>query len=433
MRGQWRGPLSRVVGIFLLSATLAQRAAAQAGICTWCPPVLPRWAPTYVLNESTILEPCNRTGFLTPADVAGYAVVQLDWSGARMGPDGWAAARPMDPEERLLRQAALLKAAAPRQKVGVYKNMAWAMAWMTSVREKLSDPALAHWFLRFAATPPIANKSYWQPPCDNTEGKPICSQLYHAQTQSPGYPPAPGNDGNCSAPGCDCGGSVPCGAYLWDYRVPAVRDFVAQEYILGATGAGNENVSIVYLDDHWSNATDPTDAPDCASSPIGGPTEINVHCIADMSLTQADTTAITAGFRETMLTVQAGLIAAGKFSWAFFTPIYGAPTPKGCVNWFREAAPPLAGRALMMGFSKSPALALEDVATFLLVRGPYAYLGWGWLHCLQPPPLPALVHGDYGVPAGNLTEGPPGVFTRAWSKADVAFDCNAYVATITPR
>jgi hypothetical protein len=91
-----------------------------------------------------------------------------------------------------------------------------------------------------------------------------------------------------------------------------------------------------------------------------------------------------------MLAVQAGLIAAGKFSWAFFTPIYGAPSPTRCTAWFREAAPPLAGRALMMGFSKSPALALEDVATFLLVRGPYAYLGWGWLHCLPPPPLPAL-------------------------------------------
>jgi hypothetical protein len=124
-----RDSSSRGVGIFLLSAlTLAQRTAAQAGICTWCPPVLPSWPATYVLNESTIIEPCNRTDFLTPADVAGYAVVQLDWSGARMGPGGWAAARPMDPEERLLRQAALLKAAAPRQRVGVYKT--WRGRWL---------------------------------------------------------------------------------------------------------------------------------------------------------------------------------------------------------------------------------------------------------------------------------------------------------------
>jgi len=65
------------------------------------------------------------------------------------------------------------------------------MAWMTSVREKLSDPALAHWFLRFATTPPIANQSYWQPPCDNTDVTPVCSQLYHAQTQAPGTHPRP--------------------------------------------------------------------------------------------------------------------------------------------------------------------------------------------------------------------------------------------------
>ena len=233
------------LGFFLFAFANTQRIAAQAGICAWCPQVLPPWPSTYVLNESTIIEPCNRTGFLTPDEVAGYAIVQVDWSGFRMGPDGWAAAKPMDPEERLLQQAALFKAAAPQQRVGVYKNMAWAMAWMTSVREKLSDPALAHWFLRFAATPPMANGSYWQPPCDNTDVTPLCSQLYHAQTQSPGYPAAPGNDGNCSAPGCDCGGIIPCGAFLWDYRVAEVREFVAQEYILGATGAGNENVSIV--------------------------------------------------------------------------------------------------------------------------------------------------------------------------------------------
>lgn len=151
-----------------------------------------------------------------------------------------------------------------------------------------------------------------------------------------------------------------------------------------------------------------------------------------MGLTQADTTAITAGFRETMLAVQAGLLAAGKFSWAFFTPIYGAPSHTECTDWFRKTAPPLAGRALMMGFSHSTALALEDVVTFLLVRGPYAYLGWGWLHCVQPPPLPALVHGDYGIPIGNFTEEKSGVFTRVWSKATVTFDCNKYVATITP-
>jgi hypothetical protein len=35
------------------------------------------------------------------------------------------------------------------------------------------------------------------------------------------------------------------------------------------------------------------------------------------------------------------------------------------------------------------------------------------------------------VPAGRCTETRPGVFERAWTKAHVAVDCNAFEANIT--
>lgn len=49
---------------------------------------------------------------------------------------------------------------------------------------------------------------------------------------------------------------------------------------------------ITLQDDHWNNVSDPTDAPDCASGPIGGPTEMNVYCAEDMGLTQVSVQAL---------------------------------------------------------------------------------------------------------------------------------------------
>ena len=91
---------------------------------------------------------------------------------------------------------------------------------------------------------------------------------------------------------------------------------------------------------------------------------------------------------------------------------------------------------------------VQDIAQFLLVRGPYAYIGYGWMGCVgadgfvtgntskgyfRPPELEV----DYGTPedavCAETVPGSSGVFKRKWSKADVAMDCNTWEATITPR
>ena len=56
------------------------------------------------------------------------------------------------------------------------------------------------------------------PVCDTNFDPPKCSNLYHDQTQTPGYP---AGDGVCAAPGCDVG-SVPVGEYLFDPRAANV-------------------------------------------------------------------------------------------------------------------------------------------------------------------------------------------------------------------
>ena len=212
---------------------------------------------------------------------------------------------------------------------------------------------------------------------------------------------------------------------------------------MGPTGTGGPAVGGVYLDDHWSNSSDPTDAPDCASGPIGGPTEVNLHCIADTGLTQAQTTAITAGWRATMLQLQQRLLAAQKFSWAYFAEVAGgAPTNrKVCAAFFNSSGPsgsaPLYDRALMMGIravNRTQASVVNDVAAFLLVRGPYAWLGNPWQGCSVegPTPLPPEALADYGVPLGNITASADGSsFSREWSRATVRFDCTALQGSIS--
>ena len=89
----------------------------------------------------------------------------------------------------------------------------------------------------------------------------------------------------------------------------------------------------------------------------------------------------------------------------------------------------------------------QDLAFFLLARGPFAWLGWGvwgmtWPFNPEPAhgELPPLPHGvprpvefdqDYGAPQELCSESAPGVFERKWSKATVKLDCNTFTGTTT--
>ena len=87
----------------------------------------------------------------------------------------------------------------------------------------------------------------------------------------------------------------------------------------------------------------------------------------------------------------------------------------------------------------------QDVAQFLLVRGPYAWLGHNWMGCfnefaaqkrviptaslLRPPELDV----DYGTPIDPVCKetGPnSGVFVRNYTKVSVEMDCNSWTAQL---
>jgi len=407
-------PLSTIVLITLIASVSAS---------------VPQWTPTYSMPLSTIVMPCNYSGWFDTNMTAQFGVVDFDWSNAKQM---WANQQPMDCEERLMTQAAMVKAVNPQAKVWVYRNLVKALPWFSSVRTKITDPAYSGWFLKFKPNGP-----YHVPNCDKNYNPPLCSDLYHDQDQTPQHP---SGDGSCTKP-CDCGG-VPCGEYLWDHRNDSLREFLINEFLLGPTGLGDPNVSGFYLDDGWANTSQPV-APwepqpmgFCDHSPIGGATEEDYRCTEDMGLTQADTTAITDGWQRTMQAVQKAVINAGGFAWQFTTSFVGAPTKVTCASWFRGPGKSYASQATIMQFTNATQRPLpavnEDLATFLLVRGPYAWLGYGWVGCITDYEFPSQLSQDFGKPTeSSYSEvGTSGVFTRKWSKATVSFDCNAWKGSV---
>ena len=127
--------------------------------------------------------------------------------------------QPMDDEEMLFKQVQMTTAASPGTTVWVYRCSVYAYPWYTSVRTLLDDDAYAPWFINFKPEDPTkGNKTWHSTKCDNNFSPPKCTEHFHMQEQTPGYPHG---DGDCAAPGCDCG-KAPCGFYLWNHSSTAV-------------------------------------------------------------------------------------------------------------------------------------------------------------------------------------------------------------------
>ena len=138
----------------------------------------------------------------------------------------------MNDEELLQQQVIMSTSASLGQTVWVYRGSMWAYPWYTSVRKTLEDPAYADWYMKFKPQGP-----WYSDKCDRNYDPPVCSDLYHNQEQSPGYPHG---DGDCAAPNCNCGVNVPCGFYMWNHSSTTVvhgqtflewfRDFYVFDY-----------------------------------------------------------------------------------------------------------------------------------------------------------------------------------------------------------
>ena len=182
------------------------------------------------------------------------------------------------------------------------------------------------------------------------------------------------------------------------------------------------------------------------------------HAISDMGLTPADLQQLTASYTANMVALRAAVLAAGKFAWQYLWT-GGAADAKGstcpgplvtraaCAADLRAlcnaSSPQYEQRAMMYAFSPGmcggdPGALVEfeqDLAGFLLTRGPWAYLGHAWNGCSRNYTFPAALSADYGEPTGRCAETAPGsgVFKRDFTKATAQMDCASYTGTVVMK
>ena len=310
------------------------------------------------------------------------------------------------------------------------------------MRKIINDPAYAGYFLDFKSGGYFPNGTYHVPQCDTNWHPPRCTHLYHDQEQTPGFPHG---DGSCPGP-CDCGG-VPCGEYLFAHagqNKSQLSDWILGD-ILGPTALGNPNISGFYLDDEWYNTS--TFGPNsCSGSSVGGPTEEDMHCLEDMGVADVDfTTATTDAWCATRQRIEASVLANEGWIWQMFVN-FKTPDKASCASTLRQQCSAGVSSTYYnstiyhaLTFDRGSPSNLtnfnQDLAVFLLLRGEYAFLGYGWIGCGAHYAFPDALKGNYGQPLNLCSETAPnsGVFTREWSNAKISMDCNTYVGTVTQQ
>ena len=235
----------------------------------------------------------------------------VDWSNAKGTgtADGWGKHQPMDDEEMLFKQVQMTTAATKGTTVWVYRNTVYGYPWYTDIRKTLEDPAYEDWYFKFRPEGPWTSKK-----CDSAQPS-LCSDLYHSQEQSPGYPHG---DGDCAAPGCDCG-KVPCGFYVWNHSSTTVvhgqtfQDWFINSYMLNSVG-NSSLVSGFFWDDVWHpdctiNDQVPNTCVDMGFNCSVNEPHGNSKC-QDPRLVQ-----LTNDYQKNMQALREAALDAGKFAW----------------------------------------------------------------------------------------------------------------------
>ena len=428
----------------------------------------PAWRQSWAINDSTILMWRNATGYQPIDDFESYGVVMLDWAhGAHVWINSFSPS-PMRNGAVLRHQCELIKARWPQKKCVVYRNSVKALSQFDDVSAKIDDPAFAGFFLPFkpgatqsgACRPNsgigvdcanLTASDVHVPMCDPGALRTKCNRkLYHDSRQIPevvGHNYR--NDTifayenlSCTGSTCNCGES-PCGEYLFDHRNASLRSWLAKEYFGGPDCLGSPAVDGIILDDNWS---------------ASGPSEEDIHSVADMGLSTKDVGDITAGLQQSLTALAAEAAKHGSYvvpSYAGDSMSTRSANHTQCAERMRQGcspgAPPFGpfvftvrGNAVPGG-GWSPIDVELDLAYYLILRGPYAWigsgyiLGWGLSHSWNEATQRQLSISDFdgwlkdwgsrdfGLPKGQCTETAAGseVFVREWSHVTATLDCKA--------
>lgn len=185
-------------------------------------------------------------------------------------------------------------------------------------------------------------------------------------------------------------------------------------------GCGASLSVCVISDDNWGE--NPHSATFNKSECNWGPSEIEQHCLIDMDLDEEEVADITAAWKETMTAVYTAVLDHGGFSWPSFSG--GGITAANCASELRASCKPDAYQqtsAMMFEVALADhgpsnlTQPTQDLAAFLVSRGPYAWIGTSWVGCEptngveggrinQTYARPAEWDVDYGTPNGLCSE-----------------------------
>ena len=458
-----------------------------SAIVRYGPPVPPAhvpagWAPTYEMNKSISLYWRNATG-LEPAEFYdGYGLVMFDWAHAANAWINGFSPAPMDNAAVLAEQCALIKARSNGTRCVVYRNTCIALNQHRHVSSVLDDPSFADFFLRFkpgatqtgpcwGEVDPRQRGSPWDPiwptpaVCEpllpSDVHVPLCDKAAPGKCNNVHYfdqnqvPQVPGDNWSndtldvyqglaCAGGACNCGQS-PCGEFLFNFSTPAMVDWWLLEHMGGENGLDHAAVDGLLLDDYWDASR--------------GPSEIDSHMLEDMGLDAPATAAMAGAWSAAMARLFALAAQRGKFisNMGYSGDSLSRAGAAQCAARLRTmcaATAPAFGSwyVVQYDYVQPPAYGISavnaamDVAYFLLTRGPWAWiaggpmLGWHMSHWwtagkarrinFRDDLRPAEFNRDYGEPLCSCVEQAPGVFARAWSRANVTIDCNKGAATI---
>jgi hypothetical protein len=333
-------------------------------------PVPSPWAVDWsLLNSSACmpsLEGATNNASFAPAHRWGLA--SLDWS---VGRGAWF--NPRDPgastcEATSAANCAALKAAGRVARCGVYHNMELALQWLESNRAVMYAAGTADWFLQY--TDGAGHKN---------------GTIFNARR-------AEGDQ------------------FFIDWRNPD-----AAAYFVGAI------VNVTLLP-----GVDATFTDDREGLPVEHPT-----VPTELRLTPAEVAQLQFATQAAGQYLATALAANGRTCWDCLSGSNLGVRPTrgdGCAPVMRAlCAPGGQGRSMFMSTGGAFADANQTVAAFLVTRPPVAFLGDRFPTDASWSPLFAL---DVGEPTALCAEGPPGVFSRAWTKGTASLDCNTWTAAL---
>jgi hypothetical protein len=330
------------------------------------------------MNLSTVAQPCNASGYFTQG--GEFGMVSFDWSNAK---EIWSKNKNTvtNCSEMLVEQAKEVKKVSPGTKVFVYRNFELALEWIRGQRQHMLDPSKAGYFLQYQTGP--------------KKGQVYDEDQFNGLHQ-----------------------------FFWDFRnESAVDAFVADA--VGPDAVGNAAVDGIFTDD------------------VNGDFQEHGHAIASMGFTKEVEAEIIDANQRAYTKIITALIAKKGYNWQAFGAGDGVshnplPTDQASCKAAMQSLCPLGklqkDPALLGAGGKADThLPKQTVAAFMIVRGPFWWLGTGWQGCTDKPSTwqeDPLLQIDPGTPAGVCKETSDGVFSRTYTKGTATLDCNIWTATL---